>query len=86
MQKIIKILRVVSERTFLLTNQPIITNNTDLIVPGWGRSKKIFEVCRIDMNLVLSFKKNANLVGHEEVAYQRLTKSWLAPITNLFCR
>ena len=93
MQKIRKLLRVVSEKTFLLTNQPtnqpIITNNTNLAVPGWGRPKKIFEVYRIDMNLVwdfLSFKKNANLVGHEEVAYQRLTKIWLVPIPNLFWR
>ena len=25
------------------TNQPIITNNTDLIGPRWHRSKKLFE-------------------------------------------
>ena len=43
MQKIRKILRVVSEKTALPTNkptiQPIITNNTDLIEPDWRRSK-----------------------------------------------
>ena len=33
MQKIRKILGAVSEKTALLTNQPIITNNTDLIGP-----------------------------------------------------
>ena len=31
MQKIRKILRAVSEKTVLPTNQPIITNNTDFI-------------------------------------------------------
>ena len=40
MQKIRKILRAVSERTALPTNQPIITNNTDLIGPRWRRSNK----------------------------------------------
>ena len=38
MQKIRKILRAVSEKTVLPTNQPIITNNTDLIGPRWPRS------------------------------------------------
>ena len=38
MQKIRKILRAVSEKTALPTNQPIITN-TDLIGPRWRRSK-----------------------------------------------
>ena len=33
MQKIKKILRAVSDKTALPTNQPIITNNTDLIGP-----------------------------------------------------
>ena len=37
MQKIRKILRVVSENQ--PTNQPIIINNTDLIGPRWRRSK-----------------------------------------------
>ena len=39
------------------------------------------------MNLVwdfLSFKKNAYLVGHEEVAYQRLTKFDLFPLPTYF--
>ena len=44
MQKIRKILRAVSEKTALPTNQPtkqpIITNNTDPISPDWRRSKK----------------------------------------------
>ena len=40
MQKIKKILRVVSEKTALPTNQPIITNNTDLIGPCSRRSNK----------------------------------------------
>ena len=44
MQKIRKILRAVSEKTALPTNQPtnqpIITNNTDFIGPGWRRSIK----------------------------------------------
>ena len=40
MQKIRKILKVVSEKTALATNQPIINNNTDFIGPGWRRSKK----------------------------------------------
>ena len=44
MQKIRKILTTVSEKTALPTNQPnnqpIITNNTDLIGPRWRRSKK----------------------------------------------
>ena len=43
MQKIRKILRVVFEKTALQTNQPtnqpIITNNTDLIGLHWRRSK-----------------------------------------------
>ena len=42
MQKIRKILRAVSEKTALPTNQPIITNNTDLIGPRWRRSNKRF--------------------------------------------
>ena len=45
MQKIWKILRAVSEKTSLPTNQPtdqpIITNNTDFVGPGLRRSKKI---------------------------------------------
>ena len=45
MQKIRKILRAVSEKTALptnqSTNQPIITNNTDFIRPGWHRPVKI---------------------------------------------
>ena len=53
MQKIRKILRAVSEKTALPTNQPsnqpIITNNTDFIGPGWRRSKKRF--CKIPWNL-----------------------------------
>ena len=40
MQKIRKILRAVSEKTALPTNQPTITNNTDLIGPRWRQSKK----------------------------------------------
>ena len=44
MQKIRKIYRAVSEKTVLPTNQPtnqpIITNNTDLIGPRWRRSNK----------------------------------------------
>ena len=39
MQKIRKILRVVSEKTVLPTNHPIIINNTDFIGPVWRRSK-----------------------------------------------
>ena len=49
MQKIRKILRAVSEKTALQTNQPtnqpnqpIIANNTDFIGPGLRRSKKLF--------------------------------------------
>ena len=34
MQKIRKILTAVSKKTALLTNQPIIANNTDFIGPG----------------------------------------------------
>ena len=45
MQKIRKILRAVSEKTALPTNQPtyqlIITNNTNFIGLGWRRSKNI---------------------------------------------
>ena len=40
MHKIRKILRAVSEETALPTNQPIITNNTDLIGPRWRRSNQ----------------------------------------------
>ena len=44
MQKIRKILRAVSEKTALPTNQPTnqpsIANNTDLMGPGWRRFKK----------------------------------------------
>ena len=39
MQKIRKIFKAVSEKTALPTNQPIITNNTDFIGPGWRQSK-----------------------------------------------
>ena len=39
MQKIRKIFIAVTEKTALPTNQPIITNNTDLIGPRWRRSK-----------------------------------------------
>ena len=39
MQKIRKIFKTVSEKTALPTNQPIITNNTDFIGPGWRLSK-----------------------------------------------
>ena len=40
MHNIRKILCTVSEKTALPTNQPIITNNTDLIGPRWRRSNK----------------------------------------------
>ena len=44
MQKMRKILRAVSEKTALQTNQPtnqpIITSDTDFKGPGWHRSKK----------------------------------------------
>ena len=44
MQKIRKILRPVSEKTALPTNQPtnqpIITNSTDIIGPRWRQSNK----------------------------------------------
>ena len=44
MQKIWKILTAVSEKTVLptnqLTNQQIISNNTDRIGPRWRRSKQ----------------------------------------------
>ena len=44
MQKIRKILSAISEKTALPTNQPtnqpVITNNTDFIGPGWRRSNK----------------------------------------------
>ena len=43
MQKIRKILRAVSEKTALPTNQPIIANNTDLIGPRWRRSNKLIQ-------------------------------------------
>ena len=46
MQKIRKILRAVSEKTALPTNQPtnqpIISNNTDFIVPSQRRSNGFF--------------------------------------------
>ena len=46
MQNIRKILRAVSEKTALPTNQPtnqtIITNNTDFIGPGWRCSNNRF--------------------------------------------
>ena len=38
MQKIRKILIAFSKKTALATNQPIITNSTDFIGPGWHRS------------------------------------------------
>ena len=66
MQKIRKILRAVSEKTALRnnqpTNQPIINNNTDLIGPGWRRSKKEFMLifCLPDefyLILTLTFSK-----------------------------
>ena len=41
MQKIRKILRVVSEKTALPANPPIITSDTDFIEPGWRQSKKM---------------------------------------------
>ena len=41
MQKVIKSLIAVSEKTALPTKQPIITNNTDFIGPGWHRPVKI---------------------------------------------
>ena len=48
MQKTRKILRAVSEKTALPTNQPtnqpIITNNTDFIGPGSRRSKNILQI------------------------------------------
>ena len=40
MQKIRKFLRAASEKTALPTNQPTVTNKTDLIGPRWRRSKK----------------------------------------------
>ena len=44
MQKIRKMLRAISEKTALPTNQPtnqpVITNNTNFIEPGWRRSNK----------------------------------------------
>ena len=41
MRKIKKILRAVSEKTALPTNQPIITNNTDYLGPCWHRSNNL---------------------------------------------
>ena len=51
MQKVRKILRAVSEKTALptnqSTNQPIITNNTDLIESRWRRSNKKMDLLGI---------------------------------------
>ena len=55
MQKIRKILRAVSEKTALPTNQPIITNNNDLIGPRWRRSKKNF------FGLIFPFNEKMNM-------------------------
>ena len=41
MQKIRKILRAVSAKTALPTNQAIITNNTDFLGSGWRWSNKL---------------------------------------------
>ena len=60
MQKIRKILRTVSEKTALPTNQPtnqlIITNNTDFIGPGSRWSKNILQIKKQLMQLIASVK------------------------------
>ena len=55
MQKVRKILRAVSKKTALptnqSTNQPIITNNTDLIESRWRRSNKKMDLLGIASKL-----------------------------------
>ena len=41
MQKIKKILKGVSEKAALPTNQPVIIKNTDFVRPDWRRSKDL---------------------------------------------
>ena len=55
MQKIRKILRAVSEETALPTNQPIITNNTDLIGPHTLWSKKLPNILELDLKNVNNY-------------------------------
>ena len=69
MHKIRKIFRTVSEKTALPTNlptkQPIITNKTDFIGPGWRRSKNMVrkpgdqKLLNIDfiVNIILDYLK-----------------------------
>ena len=54
MQKIRKILRAVSEKIALPTNQAFITNNTGFIGPGWRRSNKLW--------LALLYKKKIRAI------------------------
>ena len=62
MQKIRNILRAVSEKTALTTN------NTDLVGPRWRRSKKIhhytIKICRLKI-----WKKRSTLDGNLNVCY-----------------
>ena len=61
MQKIRKILRAVSEKTALPTNQPIITNNTNLIGPRWPRSKKYGYLKCYEKQQMLNFVSSVNV-------------------------
>ena len=63
MQKIRKIVRAVSEKTALPTNQPtnqpIITNNTDLIGPRWCQSNKNWYFTKTKSWSVNTFQRQA---------------------------
>ena len=68
MQKIRKILRAVSEKTALptnqptnqTTNQPIIINNTDFIAPDWRRSKRKIDQLFALWKMFLYHEDNVN--------------------------
>ena len=68
MQKIRKILRAISEKTALPTNQPIITNNTNFIGPGWRRSNDSkFDKCL--SNICMKANRITNWPNYDKKEY-----------------
>ena len=78
MQKIRKILRAVSEKTALPTNQPIITNNTDLIGPHMLWSKKLPNILELDLKNVNNYAICCNIQSKIKLWMNRDNKlpSW----------
>ena len=76
MQKIRKILKGVSEKAALPTNQPtnqpVITKNTDFVRPDWRRSKNLSESIFFLNNYVLA-----------DIAFTKWEQNHMAPVTSI---